>query len=156
MILSIIVASLHCQDRRKIWKSRGPNSYVVGMIYPPDWNKVNVSVKIWKGDCPPTLRFLQPCKSVPLFYIPPHFLWLQVCLLLSNLSLVSRRFFFQFQFGFRTPGRTDNMIVSRIFIAAAIILPYVLSFPLENDLSVSVKYLEQLENRIHNLEEPGM
>ena len=63
--------------------------------------------------------------------------------------------FFQFQFGFRT-RRTDNMIVSRIFIAAAIILPYVLSFPLENDLSVSVKYLEQLENRIHNLEAPGM
>ena len=72
----------------------------------------------------------------------------------SNLSLVSRRFF-QFQFGFRT-RRTDNMIVSRIFIATAIILPYVLSFPLENDLSVSVKYLEQLENRIHNLEAPGM
>ena len=64
--------------------------------------------------------------------------------------------FFQFQFGFRTRRRTDNMIVSRIFIAAAIILPYVLSFPLENDLSVSVKYLEQLENRIHNLEAPGM
>ena len=63
--------------------------------------------------------------------------------------------FFQFQFGFRT-RRTDNMIVSRIFIATAIILPYVLSFPLENDLSVSVKYLEQLENRIHNLEAPGM
>ena len=64
--------------------------------------------------------------------------------------------FFQFQFGFRT-RRTDNMIVSRIFIAGTIILPYVLSFPLENDpLSVSVKYLEQLENRIHNLEAPGM
>ena len=73
---------------------------------------------------------------------------------LSNLSFFHGDFF-QFQFGFRT-RRTDNMIVSRIFIAAAIILPYVLSFPLENDLSVSVKYLEQLENRIHNLEAPGM
>ena len=92
--------------------------------------------------------------QIPSFYIPSHFLWLQVCLLFLNLSLVSRRFF-QFQFGFRT-RRTDNMIVSRIFIAAAITLPYVLSFPLENDLSVSVKYLEQLENRIHNLEAPGM
>ena len=82
------------QSRRKVWKSRGANSYVVGIIYPPDRNRVNdVSVKIWKGDCPPTLRFLQPCKSVPLFYISPQFLWLQVCLLLSNLSLVSWWFF---------------------------------------------------------------
>ena len=47
----------------------------------------------------------------------------------------------------------DNMIVSRFFIAA-IILPYGLSFPLENDLSLS-QYLEELENRIHNLETPG-
>ena len=102
-----------------------------------------------------TLRFLQPCKSVPLFYISPQFLWLQACLLLSNLSLVSRRFF-SVSVWLQNSKNRQNMIVSRIFIAAAITLPYVLSFPLENDLSVSVKYLEQLENRIHNLEAPGM
>ena len=43
--------------------------------------------------------------------------------------------------------------MSRIFIAA-IILPNVLSFSLENDLPLS-RYLKELEDRIHNLEQPG-
>ena len=104
---------------------------------------------------PPYPLFPTALQVGPFYSIFPHNFYGFKSVYYFQTFLLFHGDFFQFQFGFRT-RRTDNMIVSRIFIATAIILPYVLSFPLENDLSVSVKYLEQLENRIHNLEAPGM
>ena len=103
----------------------------------------------------PSVSYSPASRS--LYSIFPHnfYGFKSVYYVFSNLSLVSRRFF-SVSVWLQNSKNRQNMIVSRFFIAAAITLPYVLSFPLENDLSVSVKYLEQLENRIHNLEAPGM
>ena len=37
--------------------------YVVGEIYPADWNRVNVSAKIWLGPAPNSLYAPAPLQS---------------------------------------------------------------------------------------------
>ena len=111
MILSIIVASLHCQDRRKIWKSRGINDYAVGIIYPTALIEIglnNVSAKIWKGNCPRYLPFPTALQVGPFMYsIFPHIFYGFKSVYYFQTFLLFHGDFFQFQFGFRT-RRTDH------------------------------------------------
>ena len=106
MILSIIVASLHCQDRRKIWKSRGINDYAVGIIYPTALIEIglnNVSAKIWKGNCPRYLPFPTALQVGPFMYsIFPHIFYGFKSVYYFQTFLLFHGDFFQFQFGFRT------------------------------------------------------
>ena len=43
------------QARRKVWKSGGAGSTVVGIIWPPGWDRVNCSAQNWEGLNPPQL-----------------------------------------------------------------------------------------------------
>ena len=50
------------QGHRKVWKSGGASSNMVGIICPPGWERVNWSTKIWGVPWPPPLpRLRQPC-----------------------------------------------------------------------------------------------
>ena len=49
------------QGQRKVQKSGGGSSNVVGIIYPPGWNRVNWSAKSWKGGV------MAPTPSPPPF-----------------------------------------------------------------------------------------
>ena len=41
--------SVNVQARRKVWKSGGAGSTVVGIICPPGWDRVNCLAKNWGG-----------------------------------------------------------------------------------------------------------
>ena len=62
--LSTNYLPFYVQGRRKVWKSGGgARSNMVGIIYPPGWDRDNLSVKNCGGrHVPPeSLRYRQPC-----------------------------------------------------------------------------------------------
>ena len=43
---------MYIQGRRKVWKSGGDRSTVVGIICTPGWDRVNCSAKNWGAQAP--------------------------------------------------------------------------------------------------------
>ena len=60
----MIFQSTCLQGRRKVWKSGGARSTVVGIICPPGLDRVNCLAKNWGAKAPPAPHLRRACSAV--------------------------------------------------------------------------------------------
>ena len=65
--LKIMMIQVRSRAVEPFEKNFGGRSNLVGIVYPPDWDRFNGSAQIQGGDCPLVPRFLRPCVGVTIF-----------------------------------------------------------------------------------------